>query len=285
MVGAGGSTCQAPDLTRARTYFPEKRLATNRARAESVARGSQLVSRPTSVARLSGRHQADPTHDSEVDRDSSARGVTTTAVPMRSTPTASPPKMPVTPPAAANELLTNPTMALARISPALHRRFIIPCSSALVPLAVAVSPLVALSSVTTPSERKVRYPGSSCSVVTCCGRTSATADATALVSASGRPQALPTSIGWRSCCRSAAQATYPQQDRHRKSGASSGDASVEFHLSHGHWVRLLRASGFEILDLIELRAPEAATTSAPYVTSEWARRWPSEEVWVARKRG
>jgi SAM-dependent methyltransferase len=62
------------------------------------------------------------------------------------------------------------------------------------------------------------------------------------------------------------------------------DASVEFHLSHGDWVRLLRASGFEILDLIELQAPPGATTSAPYVTSEWARRWPSEEVWIARKR-
>lgn len=63
------------------------------------------------------------------------------------------------------------------------------------------------------------------------------------------------------------------------------DASVEFHLNHGDWVRLLRASGFEILDLVELQAPEAARTDAPYVTSEWARRWPSEEVWIARRRG
>jgi hypothetical protein len=37
--------------------------------------------------------------------------------------------------------------------------------------------------------------------------------------------------------------------------------------------------------LIELRAPEGATTRFPYVNSEWARRWPSEEVWKARKRG
>ncbi|MDT4914158.1 MAG: hypothetical protein QOC66_3286, partial [Pseudonocardiales bacterium] len=63
------------------------------------------------------------------------------------------------------------------------------------------------------------------------------------------------------------------------------DASVEFHANHGDWVRLLRASGFEIVDLLELQAPEDATTGAPYVTAEWARRWPSEEVWIARKHG
>jgi hypothetical protein len=64
------------------------------------------------------------------------------------------------------------------------------------------------------------------------------------------------------------------------------DTSVEFHLNHGDWVRLLRANGFEILDLLELQAPqEAVTASAPYVTAAWARRWPSEEVWIARRRG
>jgi SAM-dependent methyltransferase len=62
------------------------------------------------------------------------------------------------------------------------------------------------------------------------------------------------------------------------------DPSVEFHLAHGDWVRLLRANGFEIEDLIELQAPEEATSNASFVDPEWARRWPSEEVWVARKR-
>jgi SAM-dependent methyltransferase len=58
---------------------------------------------------------------------------------------------------------------------------------------------------------------------------------------------------------------------------------VEFHLTHGDWIRLLRGSGFEVEDLIELQAPEGATTRYPFVTQEWARRWPSEEVWVARR--
>jgi SAM-dependent methyltransferase len=64
------------------------------------------------------------------------------------------------------------------------------------------------------------------------------------------------------------------------------DGGVEYHLAHGDWVRLLRSSGFEILDLVEIQAPAGATTRHPvydYVTSDWARRWPSEEIWVARK--
>jgi SAM-dependent methyltransferase len=62
------------------------------------------------------------------------------------------------------------------------------------------------------------------------------------------------------------------------------DPGVEFHLSHGDWVRVLRRSGFEVEDLVEIRPPEAASTSYPFVTLEWARRWPCEEVWKARKR-
>lgn len=61
--------------------------------------------------------------------------------------------------------------------------------------------------------------------------------------------------------------------------------SVEFHLPHGEMLRLLRRSGFEVEDLVEIRAPESATARFPYVTPEWARRWPSEEVWKARLAG
>ncbi len=63
-----------------------------------------------------------------------------------------------------------------------------------------------------------------------------------------------------------------------------GDPGVEFHLSHGDWIRLLRESGFEIEDLVEIRPPEGATTRYPFVALEWARQWPCEEVWKARKR-
>jgi SAM-dependent methyltransferase len=63
------------------------------------------------------------------------------------------------------------------------------------------------------------------------------------------------------------------------------DDGVEYHPSHGEWIRLLRASGFEVQALHELQAPPAAQTHAYYdfVTADWARRWPADEIWVARK--
>ena len=63
------------------------------------------------------------------------------------------------------------------------------------------------------------------------------------------------------------------------------DESVEFHLGHGDMIRLLRRCGFDVEDLIEIRPAPGATPSHPLVTLEWARQWPSEEVWKARKRG
>ncbi len=62
------------------------------------------------------------------------------------------------------------------------------------------------------------------------------------------------------------------------------DPTVEFHLSHGDWIRLLRANGMEVEDLIELRPPTGARTHYPFVTADWADRWPCEEAWVARRR-
>jgi SAM-dependent methyltransferase len=63
-----------------------------------------------------------------------------------------------------------------------------------------------------------------------------------------------------------------------------GDPGVEFHLSHGDWIRVLTQSGFEIEDLIELRPAPEAKTEYLFTTLEWSRQWPCEEVWKARKR-
>jgi SAM-dependent methyltransferase len=63
------------------------------------------------------------------------------------------------------------------------------------------------------------------------------------------------------------------------------EESVDFHLPHGEMIRLLRECGFEIDELRELQAPEGATTRYPWIDGEWAHRWPSEEVWKARKTG
>jgi SAM-dependent methyltransferase len=64
------------------------------------------------------------------------------------------------------------------------------------------------------------------------------------------------------------------------------DGGVEFHLAHGDWIALLRSIGFEVERLVELQAPAEAADHPYYdfVGAEWARRWPAEEIWVARKR-
>lgn len=60
--------------------------------------------------------------------------------------------------------------------------------------------------------------------------------------------------------------------------------SVEFHLGYGDCIRLLRANGFEVEDLIEVRPAEDATKPhGDVIPFEWARRWPCEEIWKARK--
>ena len=84
---------------------------------------------------------------------------------------------------------------------------------------------------------------------------------------------------------------YPTQDALQRSAFGirevrwRNDPGVEFHLSHGDWIRLLRGSGFEIEDLLELRPDENATTTYDHVTIDWARKWPCEEVWKVRRRG
>jgi SAM-dependent methyltransferase len=60
--------------------------------------------------------------------------------------------------------------------------------------------------------------------------------------------------------------------------------AIEFRLGHGDMIRLLRSCGFEIEDLLELQPPpDAALELDPYIPLEWARRWPSAEIWKARR--
>ena len=58
---------------------------------------------------------------------------------------------------------------------------------------------------------------------------------------------------------------------------------VEFHPSHGDWVRLLRESGFVVEAMHEIYAPPEGSDHAFYeiVSKDWATRWPAEELWVA----
>jgi SAM-dependent methyltransferase len=64
-----------------------------------------------------------------------------------------------------------------------------------------------------------------------------------------------------------------------------GEDGIDFHLGYGDRIRVLRANGFEVEDLIELQAPERGPeTRYEWVNRDWAHRWPSEEIWKARKR-
>jgi hypothetical protein len=70
-----------------------------------------------------------------------------------------------------------------------------------------------------------------------------------------------------------------QFDMHRFDWADA----TEFQISHSETIRLLHSCGFEIEELLELQPPEGSITGAEWVTLGWARRWPAEEVWKARK--
>lgn len=59
---------------------------------------------------------------------------------------------------------------------------------------------------------------------------------------------------------------------------------TEFHPPAGELIDILGASGFIVERLVDLYAPDDAQTHEyyKYVTAEWARKWPAEEIWRAR---
>jgi hypothetical protein len=62
------------------------------------------------------------------------------------------------------------------------------------------------------------------------------------------------------------------------------DGTSDFCVLPGEWIRLFHAHGLVPEDLIELQAPEGATTTyTDYVPYRWARRWPAEQIWKVRK--
>ncbi len=76
----------------------------------------------------------------------------------------------------------------------------------------------------------------------------------------------------------------PQRSLHRLEW-SDDDPGVEFHPGTSDMLHELQRSGFELLDFIEVFAPETAEDHPryDYVPSEWAKQWPSEEIWRLRK--
>jgi SAM-dependent methyltransferase len=72
----------------------------------------------------------------------------------------------------------------------------------------------------------------------------------------------------------------PQRGLHRVEWPGGG---VEFHPSHGEWIRVLSVNGFVVQALHELYAPADAATHQYYdiATAQWASQWPVEDLWAA----
>jgi SAM-dependent methyltransferase len=60
---------------------------------------------------------------------------------------------------------------------------------------------------------------------------------------------------------------------------------VEYQLTHGDWVAVIVGAGLVVERLVELQPPEGARKHEYYgdIPVGWARQWPAEEVWIARK--
>jgi SAM-dependent methyltransferase len=59
---------------------------------------------------------------------------------------------------------------------------------------------------------------------------------------------------------------------------------IEFNLTISAWLALFRTTGFDVVDYVEIQAPPTAEGAAFMIDAEWARRFPSEQVWVLRAR-
>jgi hypothetical protein len=71
-----------------------------------------------------------------------------------------------------------------------------------------------------------------------------------------------------------------------RSAWAKSEPSWGIWVPHGELIQVLRDSGLTIERLVEVRAPEGGTIYDPrwaFVTHDWARCWPSEEIWVWRK--
>jgi SAM-dependent methyltransferase len=62
------------------------------------------------------------------------------------------------------------------------------------------------------------------------------------------------------------------------------DDAVEFHLSHGDWFSVLTQNGLVVENLKEIRPGPDSPPRFDFVSNAWARSWPSEDVWISRRK-
>jgi ubiquinone/menaquinone biosynthesis C-methylase UbiE len=58
---------------------------------------------------------------------------------------------------------------------------------------------------------------------------------------------------------------------------------IEFNLPISSWLKLFRDTGFEVLDYLELQAPDHFNETKFSSPANWSKQWPSEQVWKLRK--
>ncbi len=59
---------------------------------------------------------------------------------------------------------------------------------------------------------------------------------------------------------------------------------IEFNMEISSWMRLFRTTGFDVVDYVEIQAPSSAVGIRYWVGADWAKRFPSEQVWILQKR-
>jgi SAM-dependent methyltransferase len=75
----------------------------------------------------------------------------------------------------------------------------------------------------------------------------------------------------------------PQRELRKITWPDTGETN--FQAPPGELIDILGSAGFVIERLVELYAPDDATTHEyyQYVPADWAKKWPVEEIWVVRK--
>jgi len=58
---------------------------------------------------------------------------------------------------------------------------------------------------------------------------------------------------------------------------------MEFNLTHSGWFRLFHDTGFHVVNYLELQAPSDEFVDKFSIPAQWAKSWPSEQVWQLKK--
>jgi SAM-dependent methyltransferase len=89
-------------------------------------------------------------------------------------------------------------------------------------------------------------------------------------------------ICWDETANSVGTSLRENYFEHRR--ADDKKSYVCFSLPYGEWIALFRSCGFVVESLVEVRPPPGATTTYEgFVSFDWARSWPAEQIWRVRR--